>query len=175
MDEFLKLIDYFIKLVEFRNNRKDKYYREIVVICYESAKVVRDDFISIFRASNLLLNERVSITTAVDELMFRRATGLSLRDSLRSKINAVDESDFTLFELGLKSLLVGVHGHELLSNVRYLQHLAHRVSLSTSDDEIENIYKHALTVNDSSIELVENYWRRINSGYEEYLKAYLKR
>lgn len=170
----IKAFEHGIKLIQIRNNRKSKHYNQFVEVCYENAKIVRDDFISIFKENDRLLKEKQSIKQAILHIEEQRQLTLSNRDFLRANLWSVDESEFTEFEIGVSRLVLGNNLHALMRNHEMLKALVDRISRQDYDEEeINRSISHALFLNDDSREIVEKSWKLINTGYAKYKKEYL--
>ncbi|EGQ8093409.1 TPA: hypothetical protein RQK93_004392 [Vibrio vulnificus] len=174
MDSLIKAFDYTIKLFEIRNKRKDRHYEQYVHVCYESAKLVRDDFIAIFKENENILQSQKCIRTAIDNINKQREVNLSKRDTLRTNLISVRDSELTEFEIGLKRLVLGHESHALVSNRMQLFSLARRMTYA--DEASYDMYiNHALCLNDEAIKIVEKSWQLINVGYAKYKEEYLNR
>ncbi|MCG7940229.1 MAG: hypothetical protein N0C88_15500 [Candidatus Thiodiazotropha lotti] len=179
MDPYTKLIDYFLKLMEIRNQRKDKYYQEVVKECYSNAKYVRDDLIRIFKETESDIKEGKSLDDVAYRVMNDRVLELSKRDILRTALDAAKVKKFTAFEEGIQMLLDGNFNHAIKNNVRDLMYChkeildSYRLNKHGHNKRREELIRKALDMNKESIDAVDSAWVKINQGYGNYLREYI--
>lgn len=175
---FLQLSDYVIKLFDQRNKRTRAYYEHVVKPCFESAKEVRDDLVSIYSAVEDSIRRGASGTAIGKLLIESRKKHLGTRDELRGLLRTIPEEDMTAFESSILSLLAGEHTHAIMRLHLTLIHMARGIeTLSTHPEkQSEMLSRRAHMERTTKIarETAEDAWRKIVDGHAAYVSTYLK-
>ena len=113
LPSFLRLSDYLIRLLEERNKRTKAYFETIVKPCFENAKAVRDDLLTIFNQIAQKVRDGADVRELEELLEVARPRFKGDRDTLRGILGSIPKDRLTEFEQAILLMIGGGLSHIL--------------------------------------------------------------